>query len=330
MNKSIAKAILSGDSVKMRLNYSIAVLATVATVSGFGMSTAGDQSRPLKVLAIGNSFSIQMHWAVPPVAASLGRRLDICTMYIGGCSLERHCNNLRAPETMPYQIDWTYNNLKENADVPFLSVLTNLTSKKTGRATRRSNIPQMLKAERWDVVVIQQASHESWKSETYHPAGDELVKVIREKAPQAKIVVQETWSYVSFCPRYEKWGIDQTEMYNRLHVCYGDFASAYGFDLIPVGTAVQLYRRQLPVRSTDTEVGGDPVGKSPKGDSIHMNADGNYLQALVWAGTLLGVDVANCAYVPKGVDPARAAVMRKCAAQAVANRKLDVFLLVEG
>jgi len=34
-------------------------------------------------------------------------------------------------------------------------------------------------------------------------------------------------------------------MYAKLHVAYGDFAKANGFMVIPVGTAVQLYRKRL-------------------------------------------------------------------------------------
>ena len=300
------------------------LVMTAAVVSAVLCSAAdgAKDGKPLKVLAIGNSFSIAMSSAVSPVAADLGRRIDICTMFIGGCSLERHCKNLAAPDTMPYQINWTWDNKKSNPEVPFLSALTNVVDQKNGHAYKMSNIPQMLRAAKWDVVTIQQASHESWKPESYHPFGDDLVKAIREGAPQAKIVVHETWSYVSFCPRYARWGIDQAEMYDRLHKCYGDFAKKYGFEVIPVGTAVQLYRNRLPVRSSDTEVGGDPVGKSPpKGDSIHMNPDGEYLQALVWAGALLGEDVTKCAYAPRCIVPARAKLMRECAAQAVANRR---------
>lgn len=309
--------------MKTRKVVQTAVLWGTAVFAGtvWAASTEAVQAKPLKVLSIGNSFSLQMHWALPPVAAEMGRRLDICTMYIGGCSLERHCLCLRNPKAYPHQIDWTYDNKGANPNVPFRSVLVDHKDTKTGRVTKRSNIPLMLRAEKWDVVVIQQVSDQSWKGETYHPFGDELVKAIRAGAPQAKIVLQETWSYVSFCPHYAEWGIGQEEMYNRLHACYCDFAREYGFDIIPVGTAVQHYRRLLPVRSTATEVGGDPVGKSPKGDSIHMNSDGNYLQALVWAGTLLGVDVTKCRYAPEGVDPARAAVMRTCAAWAVAHRR---------
>ena len=291
----------------------------LAAHGAVGVEAFAEDAKPLKVLAIGNSFSIGMHAALPPVAKSFGRRVDICTMFIGGCSLERHCKNLAKPESVPYQINWTWDGRLSNPNVPFAGVLSEVVNEKNGKVEKMSNIPQMLRAEKWDVVTIQQASHESWKGETYYPFGDELVKAIRDGAPQAKIVVQETWSYVSFCPSFAKWGIDQTEMYNRLRKCYGDFAAKYGLDVIPVGTAVQLYRRRLPVRSTDTDVGGDPVGKSPNGDSIHMNADGEYLQSLVWAGTLLGVDVEKCTYVPRNVGKEKAIVMRECASQAVSG-----------
>ncbi len=298
---------------------SVAALSATFSFADAKTSAGAEQVRPLKVLMIGNSFSIQMQAALPPVAAAMGRRVDICSLYIGGCPLKKHCENIARPETKPYTVNWTWNNKKDSDEAPFFSVLADVKSKKNGVVKKMANIPEMLRAEKWDVVTIQQASHESWRPESYHPWGDELVKTIREGAPQAKIVVQETWSYVSFCPRYAKWGIDQTEMYNRLHKCYGELAGKYGFDVIPVGTAVQLYRKSLPVRSTATEVGGDPVG-SPKGDSIHMNADGNYLQSLVWAGTLLGVDVTKCTYVAKRIDPAKAVIMRECAAKAVAER----------
>ena len=298
------------------------MMVAVATHVFCCVAECNEETAPLKVLAIGNSFSIHMHSAVPPVAAALGRRVDICTMYIGGCSLERNCSNLAASETTPYQIDWTWDNKKGNPAVPFMSALVDVEDKKSGKVYKKSNIPQMLRAEKWDVVTIQQASHESWRPESYHPFGEVLVKAVREGAPQAKIAVQETWSYVSSSPRYAQWGIDQSEMYNRLHKCYGDFAKKYGLAVIPVGTAVQLYRHCLSARSADVEVGGDPVGSSSSGDTIHMNPDGEHLQALVWAGSLLGVDVSKCTYVPKNVKPKRAAVMRECASQVIVAKPL--------
>ena len=263
----------------------------------------------LKVLTIGNSFSVQMVAAMPPIAEDMGLELDICSLYIGGCTLERHWQNVCDPTNRPY------------------SVTRNVLGKSVGGF--QGNIPEMLKADKWDVVTIQQGSHESWRPETYHPYGDDLVKTIRELAPQAKIYVHETWSYTPWDGRLKEWGIDQDGMYAKLHAAYGDFAKQYGFEVIPTGTAVQLWRQELPVRYAEDSLGGDVVGGfefrrdaatgkvRPLGDPFHMNGAGNHLQALVWTAKLFEVDVTGCRFEPKGLDRDAVRLMRKVAMEAV-------------
>ena len=265
----------------------------------------------LKVLMIGNSFSLQMVPSMPPITKDLGLKLDICSMFVGGCSLERHWQNVCAPTSTPYSV-------------------TRATTDGGERKAYKGNIPSVLASEKWDVVTIQQASHFSWKSETYHPWGDNLVKYIREKAPQAKIVVHETWSYTPWDGRLAEWKIDQTEMYEKLHSAYADFAKEYGFDIIPTGTAVQLVRKELPVRYTENSLGGDIVGSCkfvekdgkwiPEGDVFHMGHDGDYLQALVWTAKLFGADVTKCSYKPDKMTDSRATFLRQMAMKA-AGRK---------
>ena len=117
----------------------------------------------------------------------------------------------------------------------------------------------------------------------------------------------------------------------KLHAAYGDFAKANGFMVIPVGTAVQLYRKELPVVYTENSFGGDPCGSAkfeqgkdgkwkPKGDVFHFNSEGHYLQALVWTASLFGVDVAKCPYKPDFLDAARAEKMKACAMKAVKGK----------
>ena len=60
----------------------ILAAAMLAAHGEVGAEAVAEDAKPLKVLAIGNSFSIGMHAALPPVAKSFGRRVDICTMYI--------------------------------------------------------------------------------------------------------------------------------------------------------------------------------------------------------------------------------------------------------
>ena len=264
------------------------VAAAVAALLGF--DSGGDGGKPLKVLMIGNSFSISCTRQLPQVAEANGHKLDLASMYIGGCSLERHCRNIEAAATnatfKPYRFDRYVE----------------------GRRTVEkgtANIPDALVMDKWDFVTIQQASHLSWDKSSYHPWGDTLVAKIRELAPQAIILVQETWSYPPWDKRLKKFGFDQAEMYARLHGAYGEFAAKYGFGIIPVGTAAE----RCPDRNS--------LFTKP---DFHFNHDeGEYLQALVWYAELFGKDPARNKFVPKNISAEEIALFKKCAAEAVKN-----------
>jgi len=286
------------------------VIVWMLCLSAFaGVASVAEQKRqnPLKVLMIGNSFSVQMVTAMPPVAKDLDLGLDICSMYIAGCSLRRHWENICAPTTTPYNVTRCIDGIAAKAF--------------------SGNIPEVLTSEKWDVVTIQQASYLSWRDETYNPWGGNLVKYIREMLPSAKILVHETWSYTPWDKRLSDWKIDQDEMHKRLCLAYSDFAKQYGFDIIPTGTAVQLFRKRLPVKYAANSLGGDVVGSArfiekdgkwePQGDVCHMGPDGNYLQALVWTAKIFGVDVIKCKYAPKGMDSDRAEFLRRIAMEAI-------------
>ena len=246
------------------------------------------REKPLKVLMIGNSFSISCLGYLPEVAEASGRRLDLASLYIGGCSLERHSRNIETAVTnvnfRPYRFD---------------RVIEGRRVVEKGKA----NIPDALALDKWDVVTIQQASHFSWDEASYHPWGDTLVAKIRELAPQAKILVQETWSYPPWDKRLKKFGFDQVEMYTRLHNAYHTFAGKYGFGVIPVGTAAE----RCPDRNS--------LFTKP---DFHFNrGEGEYLQALVWTAKLFGTDVRTCTYRPPKLDAARADVLKSVAMDAV-------------
>ena len=81
-------------------------MVSVLAVFWAGCETTQEQ-KPLRVLMIGNSFSISCMKHIPMVAKSLGLKLDITSMYIGGCSLQRHANNIVTNniDFRPYRID---------------------------------------------------------------------------------------------------------------------------------------------------------------------------------------------------------------------------------
>ena len=274
------------------------------------------EARYTKVLMIGNSFSISCMAHLPKVAkaASLDKPLVLGSLYIGGCSLSNHwANVLRDGEEgfRPYRFDLAVD------------------GERVVDGAKR-NVCDVLRMKDWDIVTVQQASHFSWKEETYAPWGDDLVAKVRELAPHAKIVVQETWSYTPWDKRFKKWGIDQNEMYERLHAAYGAFAKRHGLEVIPFGTAVQEWRRRLPVKYTDHSFGGDVVGGGkqderdhfkrnvkndwePNCDVFHLGRKGEYFQALVWAKALLGADLEKMGYKPDYVTDDEAKLMKKIA-----------------
>ena len=286
------------------------VLAFVAAAC---LVCPAEKTDSLKVLMIGNSFSISATRHMPQVAKSMGLELDLASLYIGGCSLERHRDNCvkgeKDPSFKPYKFTRFVDGEKKE--------------------DRPANVPEALALEKWDVVTIQQASHFSWQLDTYRPFGDELIKkYIKPLAPQAEVVVQETWSYTPWDKRLAKWGIDQNEMYAKLHRAYCDYAASHGLRVIPMGAAVQLWRARLPVVYTENSFGGDVCGSAkfaqdkdgkwaPKGDVFHLNLIGEYLQALVWTAKLFDVDVTKCPYAPEGVDVACAAKLKDVAMAAV-------------
>ena len=168
------------------------------------------------------------------------------------------------------------------------------------------------------------------KSEKLQMSVEKIVAKVREFQPQAEIVVQETWSYTPWDKRLEKWGIDQNQMYEGLHDAYAGFARQYGIAIIPFGTAVQTWRRLLPVKYTENSFGGDVVGGGkqderdnfkrdvdgkwvPNCDVFHLNRKGEYFQALVWAKTIFGVDLTDLKYKPDFVSDSDAKLMKEIA-----------------
>ena len=144
-------------------------------------------AKEVKVLMIGNSFSICVGRNLPQIVHSFPEhRLKLTSAYIGGCPMERHWNNIKAAET--------------NADFRPYMYDRNVCGKSVARNERR-NIPDAIAEAKWDIVTVQQASGKSCFAESYVPYGDDLVEYVRRHAPQAKIVVQETWSYTPWDKR---------------------------------------------------------------------------------------------------------------------------------
>ena len=153
----------------------------------------------MRVLAIGNSFSQDATTYLHQTAAAQGVALDVLNLYIGGCPLENHWRNVEenAEDYAP-----AYNG------VPYGSQLI--------------SIQDALDMGGWDVITLQQASHDSGWPDSYEPFMTLLVDYLRTQAPDARILLHETWAYDpdSTHARFAHYNRSQPEMYDRLRRCY--------------------------------------------------------------------------------------------------------------
>ncbi len=168
----------------------------------------------------------------------------------------------------------------------------------------------------YDYITIQQASHYSWKYETYQPYADNIIAFLKEKCPSAEIVIQQTWAYHPAEKRLVSWGFSQREMYEKLTKSYDALAKKHNLRVIPTGDAVQLAR--------ETQPGGyNPENKDRifTRDGFHLNKRGEYLQACVWFGMLFNEPISSIAYQPKELTTEDAAFLRDTAQKAIDARK---------
>ena len=222
------------------------------------------------ILAIGNSFSQDATHYLSQIAAADGRDMQVYNLYIGGCSLERHWNNM------------------ENGAQDYLLEINGASTEKYV-STREA-----LALADWDVIVTQQASHDSGLPETYHPYLENMLAWLRARAPGARYMLQQTWAYEidSLHPQFVRYHQDQGEMYAALKRAYADAAEANGLELIPCGDVIQALRSRAPFLY-------DHGGMSLCRDGFHMNLIyGRYLLSAVWYKTITGRPVSGIPFIP--------------------------------
>ena len=285
----------------------------------------------LKVLMIGNSFSICVGRNLPQLVAHENKHsLELTNAYIGGCKFIQHAENLRKAE-------------EDNSFKPYIiNTWTSKDLRKTHK--RKGNVNELLKNNQYDIITIQQGSLHSFDYNLYQPYANELIAYIKKYNPQAEIVIQETWSYRADAPFLQNNNMSQSEMTSKIIDAYNKFAKETKFRLIPTGRAVEIARKNptyqykmlsekelakfvcpdLPPRAHDV-VGKHFWAKTDNGiqllfDTIHLNEHGEYLQACVWYSFLFGENSENITYEAR-LNPENIKILRSAAAQAIKEYK---------
>lgn len=227
--------------------------------------------KTLKILAIGNSFSSDATRYLHQLADATGIPTKIVNLYIGGCPLERHWKNI------------------ETAETEYIYQLNGISTE------RKVSIDEILSEEDWDIITTQQASRDSGWINSYEPFLGLIVAHIKEKAPNAKLYLHETWAYEITCTldAFMRYKRDQQEMYEKLHNCYTHMAAKYDLEMIPSGSIIQKVRTLPEFCVTEG-------GLSLCRDGFHMSFDyGRYLLACVWLKKFTGISLKNISYIPE-------------------------------
>lgn len=168
----------------------------------------------MRILAIGNSFSQDATHYLHQLDQH--QELDYYNLMIGGCTLERHWENIRNNAVEYY---WEHNGVQQEGFVSLAATLVN---------------------KQWDCITLQQASHESYRPESYQPYLHNLNGFIHALAPKARIVLHQTWAYQEGCEALLGRGFSaRSEMFAGLQQAYGQAAKELGTTVIPCGLAME-------------------------------------------------------------------------------------------
>ena len=228
--------------------------------------------KSVKILGIGNSFSVDGMEYVYNILHNLGvEDIELGNLYIGGCSLATHCNNLRG-------------------DLPAYEYWENDAG--AWRTTPDYKMGDAIESKEWDFIFTQQYSGHSGMAETYSDL-DELMAYVKEKQKgNPQYAWQMTWSYAKDAthPAFVDYDNNQDKMYESIvNAVQTKILPRGNMKVIPSGTAIQNARAVM----------GDVLNR----DGFHLDyAIGRYIAGLCFVKALVGLDIDNVTYAPDGVD----------------------------
>ncbi len=241
------------------------------------------KTEQFQLLAVGNSFSEDALYYIHDICAAAGVSCRVVNLYIGGCSLQRHCENVISGEqAYEYQCDGHFDG-------------------------RMVSLQEALAEEAWDYILMQQASHDSGLWETYEPWLFRLAGHLRQSCPGAEILLHKTWAYEqdSTHEAFGRYHCSQQEMYEALSGCYQKAAAQLGVRMVPSADVIQAVRREPGFRYERGE-------QSLCRDGFHMHMTyGRFLLGALFYVFLTGNDICENPFCPDGAEADKIKTIRR-------------------
>jgi hypothetical protein len=275
------------------------------------------------------------------LAKSAGHTLIAGRANLGGCSLQKHWNLVEAHEADAAQSKAYRYRPRQVAS----------SGKVSAGPSINLSLKELLAAEPWEVVTLQQYSWLSHDPATYQPYARQLVAFVKQHAPTARVWVHQTWAYRADATcfghqQYRDVGgpANQADQWRLVRQAYADLARECGLPILPSGEAVYAADTHpdwgfKPDPTFDPEAARPPAlpnqtralhsgwywRKDPEKpevnqlvmDGRHLSNAGKYLVGCVWFECLFGESVIENAFVPAGIETEFAAFLRRTAHETV-------------
>ena len=216
----------------------------------------------ISILMIGNSFSVDAANYTHDISLGSDVNIEVCVLYVGGCSLEQHINFIKNNEA-PYE--WFINGVS------------------TGRYI---SLKEALSYKEYDYITLQQVSVLSGRKDTFYPYIKDLMEYVKTYQKNLRFVLHETWPYENGFnnENFSFYKYDRVNMYNCIKKTYDDLAKELNID--------------ITIRSGDVvESAINHFGEHFHKDGFHLNNEGRYLSALAFVHTFSKKPL-NKVYVP--------------------------------
>lgn len=232
----LAPVDLSNDSLTIQLvsesgTYAFPCVKGKKMEAGKAYSYAAENVGKLKILCIGNSYSVDSFVYLPDLLKGAGIESTVGVMYIGGCSLETHVKNWATSAKAYGYFKNVGNGWYEETNC---------------------DIGQVMASDDWDIVCFHQVSDWSGIYSTIKIYLQDLITKTKSILPNVKLAYMMTPAWGAHNKGYGSNYENQLDMYTKICETCKDVEKEFDFDyLIPVATTVQNARNTSLVNYGD-------------------------------------------------------------------------------
>ena len=209
----------------------------------------------MKVLNVGNSFSVDATRYLYSLAKKNNLDMTNGNLYIGGCPLVKHYENMQDKNKREYV--YFYNGQNTKIFVGLEDVWS----------------------DKWEYVTFQQASFTSVDYSTYQPYLNELIAHVKSVIPDIKVVLHQTWAYKNGTELL----LDKAK-YESHDKMFSDVKSSYD-------KAVKEVKPDVYIRSGEVVQKCYDKGLNMYRDELHLSLGvGRFAASLTWLCTLYNLN----------------------------------------